>query len=77
MIETVESIQNIDEIATVPGVEMLLIGSNDLSIELGVPGHFKSKEFQKLSAERLVLESASFLNSKIPGFWQDQPKKFE
>ncbi|KAI0383987.1 Pyruvate/Phosphoenolpyruvate kinase-like domain-containing protein [Hypomontagnella monticulosa] len=46
MIETKESIQNINEIAAVRGVEVLLIGSNDLSIELGVPGQFKSEEFR-------------------------------
>ncbi len=28
------------------GVEMLLIGSNDLAIELGVPGQFRSSEFK-------------------------------
>ncbi|KAL7893925.1 Pyruvate/Phosphoenolpyruvate kinase-like domain-containing protein [Trichoderma sp. SZMC 28014] len=46
MIETIESIDKIDEIAAVPGVEVLLIGSNDLSIELGVPGQFKSPQFR-------------------------------
>lgn len=46
MIETRESIDKIDEIAAVPGVEVLLVGSNDLSIELEVPGQFKSPEFR-------------------------------
>lgn len=46
MIETRSSIDNIEAIAAVPGVEALLIGSNDLAIELGVPGDFKSKEYR-------------------------------
>lgn len=46
MIETKESIHNIDEIAAVKGVDVLLIGSNDLAIELGVPGQFRSPEFR-------------------------------
>ena len=46
MMETRESIQNADEIASVEGVDVLLIGSNDLATELGVPGQFKSTEFQ-------------------------------
>lgn len=45
MIETKSSIENIDEIAATEGVDVLLIGSNDLSIELGVPGLFESAEF--------------------------------
>ncbi|KAF3070209.1 5-keto-4-deoxy-D-glucarate aldolase [Trichoderma lentiforme] len=46
MIETVESIKNIDEIAGTEGVDLLLIGANDLSIELGVPGQFDSQVFR-------------------------------
>lgn len=46
MIETRDSIENIDDTAQVPGVDVLLIASNDLSIELGVPGQFESSSFQ-------------------------------
>jgi 2-keto-3-deoxy-L-rhamnonate aldolase RhmA len=46
MIETPLAIENIDSIAAVDGVEVLLIGSNDLSIELRVPGQFETKKFQ-------------------------------
>jgi 2-keto-3-deoxy-L-rhamnonate aldolase RhmA len=41
MLETPEGIQNAESIAAVPGVDMLLIGSNDLSTELGIPGQVK------------------------------------
>lgn len=37
----------VEEIAAVDGVDVLLIGSNDLAIELGVPGQFESSEFRK------------------------------
>lgn len=46
MIETRESIDKVEEIAAVEGVDVLLIGSNDLAIELGVPGDFASKEYR-------------------------------
>ncbi|KAH8880216.1 Phosphoenolpyruvate/pyruvate domain-containing protein [Thozetella sp. PMI_491] len=46
MIETKESIEKADEIASVEGVDALLIGSNDLSIELGVPGDFRSEKYR-------------------------------
>jgi 2-keto-3-deoxy-L-rhamnonate aldolase RhmA len=37
MIGTSQSLENLDTIASVPGVDALLIGPSDLSIELGVP----------------------------------------
>ncbi|KAF4339691.1 phosphoenolpyruvate pyruvate domain protein [Fusarium beomiforme] len=53
MIETKDAIKNINEIAAVDGVDVLLIGSNDLAIELGVPGGFQTHNF------RSALESVS------------------
>lgn len=54
MIETADSVANVQDIASVDGVDVLLIGSNDLAIELGVPGQFTSPAFrnalQKVSA---------------------------
>jgi 2-dehydro-3-deoxyglucarate aldolase/4-hydroxy-2-oxoheptanedioate aldolase len=37
-VETRGAIENIEEIASTPGVDVTLIGPNDLSIALGVPG---------------------------------------
>ena len=42
MIETSQALENLDAIASVKGADVLLVGSNDLSIELGVPGQFES-----------------------------------
>ncbi|MCG3212198.1 MAG: 4-hydroxy-2-oxo-heptane-1,7-dioate aldolase [Anaerolineae bacterium] len=41
-IETKEAVANIDEIAATPGVDVALIGPNDLSISLGVGGQLDS-----------------------------------
>ncbi len=41
MLETPEGISSADEIASVPGFDVLLIGSNDLSTEYGVPGQLR------------------------------------
>lgn len=40
MLETPAAIANAEEIAAVPGVDVLLIGSNDLCAELGIHGQF-------------------------------------
>lgn len=43
MIENKSAVEKIDEIAAVDGVDVVLVGSNDLAIELGVPGEFRSE----------------------------------
>jgi len=40
MLETPTAIANAEEIAAVPGVDVLLIGTNDLCAEMGIPGDF-------------------------------------
>ena len=42
MIESPEAVANARAIAAVPGVDMLLFGSNDLAIEMGIPGKLDS-----------------------------------
>jgi 2-keto-3-deoxy-L-rhamnonate aldolase RhmA len=38
MIETPQAVENAEAIAAVPGIDVLLMGTNDLSMELGHPG---------------------------------------
>ncbi len=45
-IETKEGIENIDAIAGVKGIDVLLVGPNDLSISLGVPGELMGETVQ-------------------------------
>lgn len=40
MVETIAALENVEEIVAVEGVDMLLIGSNDLCAEMGVTGQF-------------------------------------
>lgn len=40
MLETPQAIAEADAIAAVAGVDILLIGTNDLTMELGIPGEF-------------------------------------
>jgi 2-keto-3-deoxy-L-rhamnonate aldolase RhmA len=47
MIETNEALENLDAIASVPGVDVLLIGPSDLSIELGVPLDYQCDLYQR------------------------------
>ena len=47
MIETLEAIGNINEILSVPGIDILLVGPSDLSIQLGVPLDYPSETYQQ------------------------------
>ena len=40
MVESPEAIERVDAIAAVPGIDSVLIGTNDLCAELGIPGKF-------------------------------------
>ncbi|KAH7363778.1 Pyruvate/Phosphoenolpyruvate kinase [Rhexocercosporidium sp. MPI-PUGE-AT-0058] len=47
MIEIAEAIANVDAIAVVQGVDVLLIGSNDLSLDLRIQGQWDSPIFKE------------------------------
>jgi 2-keto-3-deoxy-L-rhamnonate aldolase RhmA len=64
MIETGAALENVDEIAAVPGVDVVHIGSSDLSADLGFPG--QNTHPQVIAAiERVV--AACRRHGKIPG----------
>ena len=44
-VETVGAVARIDAIAAVPGVDVVCVGPQDLSISLGIPGQFDAPEF--------------------------------
>ena len=42
MLETPTAIENAEKIAAVPGIDVLLMGTNDLCLEMGIPGQLDS-----------------------------------
>ena len=44
-IESVEGVENVEAIASTPGVDVLWIGHFDLSASMGIPGRFERPEF--------------------------------
>ena len=46
MIETEEAIANVDEIAKVPGIDVIMIGSTDLTTRMGIPGQWGHEKVQ-------------------------------
>jgi 4-hydroxy-2-oxoheptanedioate aldolase len=65
MLETPQAIDNAEEIASVPGIDVLLIGSNDLCAEMGIPGDFANPRLGE-ALSRVV--AACRKHGKWPGF---------
>lgn len=63
-IETQKGIENVEEISSVEGLDVLWVGHNDLTNSMGIPGQFDHPEY--LRAIDRFLEACSD-NEKAPG----------
>jgi 4-hydroxy-2-oxoheptanedioate aldolase len=64
MIETPKAVANAEAIAAVPGVDVLLIGTNDLAAEMGIPGDFANA---KIAGAYETVIAACKKHGKWPG----------
>lgn len=64
MLETPTAIANAEEIAAVPGVDVLLIGTNDLCAEMGIPGDFAN---DRVADAYRAMIAACRTHGKFPG----------
>ena len=69
MVETEEGLSNVEEIAAVPGVDVVHVGSNDLLTAMGRPGTYGSPEH--LAAMDRVIKAA-LEHGKVPGIGGDR-----
>ena len=72
LIETVEGVKNVDEIAAVDGVDCIWLGHFDLSASLGIPGEFDHSDFQH--SERKIRKAARN-HGKALGFLVVSPEQ--
>src|SRR6202041_3250530 len=64
MLETPTAIANADAIAAVPGVDVLLIGTNDLCAEMGIHGDFGN---ERVAEAYRAMIAACRKHGKFPG----------
>jgi 2-keto-3-deoxy-L-rhamnonate aldolase RhmA len=64
MIETPEAVANADAIAAVDGIDVLHIGSTDLSTEMGIPGDYKH---ERMRAAYETISGAARAHGKAMG----------
>merc|ERR1740120_431354 len=79
MIETVEAIENVDEICSVPGLDCVILGANDLSAALGVP--YQNEATETLAAADKVIDAAKrhekyvFFSTRYPAMAKNMSAK--
>jgi 2-keto-3-deoxy-L-rhamnonate aldolase RhmA len=56
MVETASGVENVDQIAAVPGVDVIWLGHFDLTNSMGIPGQFEHADY--LAAVRRIVEAA-------------------
>ena len=64
MLESPEAIKNVEGIASVPGVDVILIGTNDLCMEMGIPGDYANPKIKE--AYKKVIDACK-KHGKTPG----------
>lgn len=58
MLETAAALDNVEEIIATEGVDMLLLGSNDLSAELGITGQYDHPKLEAAFARAIAAAKA-------------------
>jgi 4-hydroxy-2-oxoheptanedioate aldolase len=64
MMETPQAIENAEKIAAIPGIDVLLMGTNDLCLEMGIPGQL---EHERVVAAVDTVIGACKKHGKWPG----------
>ena len=70
MLETPEAIDNVEEIAAVPGIDVLLIGTSDLCMELGIPGQVGDPRIGEIYARVIAACQANGIYPGLGGVYE-------
>ena len=72
MLETPTAIRNAEAIAAVPGIDALLIGTSDLSIEMGIPGRFTDERIVAAYRDTIAACRAHGKYAGIGGIYEEE-----
>ncbi|MGV8096428.1 MAG: HpcH/HpaI aldolase/citrate lyase family protein [Mangrovibacterium sp.] len=73
-IETAEALDNLDSILSVSGIDIAVVGNDDLSLGMGIPAQFDSPEY--LAAVKKII-SACTRHNVLPGIACGDPVKIK
>ncbi len=74
--ENVACIENLDEIASVPGVDVIFVGPFDLSQSLGIPGQLESDIIMDVAKKVLAATEKAGKHAGIFAMSPEQAKKY-
>lgn len=72
LIESLQGVENVDEIVAVEGIDLVWVGFLDLSVSMGMPGQFQHPEFEK-AVSRIVEVCKS--QGKVAGILSNDPEQ--
>lgn len=78
-IETKEALENLDAILSVPGLDVAVVGNDDLSTGMGIPGQFTSDTYRNAVKEVIrccnkhgVMPGISAVDPEVVKYWAGQ-----
>jgi 2-keto-3-deoxy-L-rhamnonate aldolase RhmA len=69
-IETAEALANVEEILSVPGIDVAVVGNDDLSLGLGIPGQLDNPKYLK-AVEKII--ATCHKHGVLPGIAGGEP----
>jgi len=81
-IETKEALENLDDILSVPGIDVAVVGNDDLSTGMGIPGQFTSDTYRNAVKDVIkccnkygVMPGIAAGNPEVVKYWAEQGMK--
>jgi 2-dehydro-3-deoxyglucarate aldolase/4-hydroxy-2-oxoheptanedioate aldolase len=78
-IETADALANLDDILSVPGIDVALVGNDDLSLGMGIPTQFDNPKYEKTVKNIIatcnkygVLPGIACIDPVKVKFWKEQ-----
>ena len=76
-IESVTALENLEQLISVPGLDAVLVGPHDLSINMGIPQQYDHPEFLQAVEQIIAVARSHGIGAGIHAWWSlDQVKKW-
>jgi 2-keto-3-deoxy-L-rhamnonate aldolase RhmA len=72
MIESVAAVENLDAICSIPGVNAVFVGPNDLTVNMGIPNEYDHPDF--VAILKRIIDTAS-RRHVAAGCWFAKPEQ--
>ncbi len=74
-IESIPAMENLDELAAVPGLDALLIGPHDLTVSMGIPAQYENPDFMKAVETVIATAKRHQIGAGMHTWWNIEQEK--